>query len=582
MPEGSLPKDVEEVFGAQLKPGWHVTYAFEDADGCSKQVVRGRGGPKMVGPTKLAEGTRAVLVLIEPKSYNIALHVITGISKHGTDGYELPPFVVMIFGPRGLGFNNEFLTAQTNLQKAGADDVCIKPPMDDFDVGLSSSYLRARDKIAIAAQCQNDLDDYQSCVDKLQHSLWTQAPAYIPNFPTVQFAGPTELTPLTRVGDGFTLHEQLGAGITGSVHMVRNETTGQNEAMKFIAKGNVHHIRQVKDVAREIKLLSRLEHENVVQLYDFIHTTHFLVIHMEKAGSTNLFRFIKVNNGRLQVEKAQPVTVQLVQALTHCHERCVAHGDLKPENVAISVDGPNVHAKLVDFGSAMNSSRRCRGCRGTMPFMAPEIMIAFDYAPAPADVWSLGVLVLEMLCGLRKMNRIMGWSQHAVPHPRLAEGLAHVFGQPEALRDTLEDSSVTPDRPLLAALRGALVVTPVSTRWTAAQLARSEWLANGLGDALQEDVASAEALNGSTTGLENSEGGRQDVRASVAERDSPPDEAPSFKTEDGVSTAEELVEQARPELQEGEAAQTFQEHLAVAAVAVDKATEENVGTLQGS
>jgi serine/threonine protein kinase len=218
-----------------------------------------------------------------------------------------------------------------------------------------------------------------------------------------------------------------------------------------------------------------------VTCFGFIHATNFLLIRMEPAGGRNLFRYMCDNGGRCTVDRARSLGSQIAQAVNHCHERGVAHADLKPENVMVSKDC--LHAKLVDFGMAVDACGPRTDLRGTMPFIAPEILSEAPYTPAPVDVWALGVLILEMLCGTGKLNRMMLWPKNVSPKPQRHCELACFFpNQPESrarvICTALEADDVYPSCSIVSVLRGALDVDPAS-RLTAAQLAHSEWLSGG-------------------------------------------------------------------------------------------------------
>jgi serine/threonine protein kinase len=263
------------------------------------------------------------------------------------------------------------------------------------------------------------------------------------------------------------------------VYFATNQQARRIEAVKAIPKASLDSHDAVRAVLHEVNILRMLEHSNIAKCFGFTHTEHFLFIHMEPAGACNVFRYMRNNGGRFAVDQARSLGLQITQAVSHCHERGVAHADLKPENVMISKDG--LHAKLVDLGGAVDADVFRSDVCGTMPFMAPEIFLEAPYKPAPVDIWALGVMMLEMLCGVGKLNRMMSWPRKVAPSPRLQVELARFF-QPEsqsrALCMSLEADGVCPSCSLLTALRGALDVDPAS-RLTAAQLARSEWFSDG-------------------------------------------------------------------------------------------------------
>jgi serine/threonine protein kinase len=195
---------------------------------------------------------------------------------------------------------------------------------------------------------------------------------------------------------------------------------------------------------------------------------------MEYSGKRNLHRVIHRSGGFLSVKQSQNISAQVADAVAHCHTQGVAHCDVKPENIVLADSGISV--QLVDFGTAVLTNESCIGCQGTVCFMGPEILSGHAYEPAATDVWATGVVIMEMLCGSCKMNRVMGWNMDGLrPSPRLHAELVSFFERPEALRECLEDDHVVPTPDLLDLLQGALNIAP-ACRSTAAQLVSSQWL----------------------------------------------------------------------------------------------------------
>jgi len=164
--------------------------------------------------------------------------------------------------------------------------------------------------------------------------------------------------------------------------------------------------------------------------------------------------------------------------MAHCHARGVVHRDLKPENVVVSADGLTV--KVVDFGSASTVQAQ-HALVGTVPFMAPEVMSAqvrhFD--AARADVWSLGVLLLEMICGVDCIPKTLRWQKPCIPGPRLAADVGHFVADWARVRRMMERRtlfSLESSPGLEDLLRHALRLN-VTQRLTAAAVEGSAWLA---------------------------------------------------------------------------------------------------------
>jgi tRNA A-37 threonylcarbamoyl transferase component Bud32 len=461
-----------------LAPKFYPIYVFEDAIGRSMQWLWQEAGSTKMTASFLAvlpEGTNAILVLATPGSQGAVKQLFDCFCK--VDDH-VPPIVVMLFGPHdGADRCTAVLSAQAALLNAGAADVLIKPDGADLKIGLSMAALRVGSKLASEDVLERHIFHQNERIRKLQLTLWKQVRTSLPDFPQVQFECPEELGPGDQIGP-LMLQRVVGAGAAGKVYFATNERAKRIEAVKAVPKASLDTLQEVRDVLHEASVLRMLKHDNIVKCFGFIHATNFLVIRMEPAGGRNLFRYMCDNGGRCAVDRARSLGSQIAQAVNHCHERGVAHADLKPENVMVSKDG--LHAKLVDFGMAVDACGPRTDLRGTMPFIAPEILSEAPYTPAPVDVWALGVLILEMLCGTGKLNRMMLWPQKISPEPQHHGELARFFpNQPESrarvICTALEADDVCPSCSIVSVLRGALDVDPAS-RLTVAQLAHSEWL----------------------------------------------------------------------------------------------------------
>merc|ERR1711972_82850 len=128
----------------------------------------------------------------------------------------------------------------------------------------------------------------------------------------------------------------------------------------------------------------------------------------------DLFDFINLRGGKpLAQEVIQAISSSILSALAHCHWHDTCHRDLKPENIIVQKD---YTAKLVDFGCACPCHQpQGPRCIGTLPFIAPECLSGQSLDAAPADVWSFGVVVLEMMFGLDALSHFLGWQNYALP-----------------------------------------------------------------------------------------------------------------------------------------------------------------------
>jgi serine/threonine protein kinase len=154
-----------------------------------------------------------------------------------------------------------------------------------------------------------------------------------------------------------------------------------------------------------------VSHVNIVAGLNFVHGATNLYILMEMGGQRNLFRTIRAEGERgMPWPKLQPLLLQVAAGVAHLHEKSIAHCDLKPENVTISEDGC---AKIVDFGQAVDVTDEIPELtvpRGTMPFVPPEVMrLSAQWEPKAVDLWQMGVMFFEMLCGNYSFVELMDW-----------------------------------------------------------------------------------------------------------------------------------------------------------------------------
>merc|ERR1719270_2095580 len=224
------------------------------------------------------------------------------------------------------------------------------------------------------------------------------------------------------------LGQKLGEGSFGKVYVGRNEESGEMEAVKILSKRRIQDLCHVRDIWRETTLLQNLQHPGIVTVCGVLHTPQYICMRLELVGRRNLSKAQKEVGGRFAPDFFWDVGGQVAYALAYLHTRGVAHRDVKHENVVLrdAEEGSGPTIKLIDFGHAVEVRRAFaeRQC-GTMPFAAPEILRARepsvvwnpegDPDPCAVDVWTHGVLLLEMVCGLGAFNRMLGWPMQVEP-----------------------------------------------------------------------------------------------------------------------------------------------------------------------
>jgi aurora kinase len=396
---------------------------------------------------------------------------------------NLPTLIVVLLADPRISIRPEaMLEAQQAFYDLDADDVIIKSgSAEDLRLAVLLAIFRVDNWNKTRMQYEKHIreqDQHRAQLrDTHNRMFWSHVHCLFRNFPRMQRRyneGPPQ--PGSRVGDS-VIGCRLGAGKFGHVYHAKNRTTGLCEAVKVVAKSKLDDILFVRAIWNECRTLTKLSHENIIGLHEFVHAPDYIFIHMELAGRDNLFQIIRAAGGCLSNKVSQRYCGQLSSAVAHCHALGVAHCDLKPENIVISLDGQQV--KIVDFGCAMEMIGRISGLQGTMPFMAPEVLGRTPYEVAPVDVWALGVLLLEMLCGVGKLNRMLSWPSKVDSNSERACELEDYFNYSDAIPLALKQDKIPCHEGLVKLLRGVLN-TNFKKRWSAADIhsaciADSEW-----------------------------------------------------------------------------------------------------------
>ncbi|XP_062222046.1 CBL-interacting protein kinase 19-like [Phragmites australis] len=197
----------------------------------------------------------------------------------------------------------------------------------------------------------------------------------------------------------YELGRLLGHGNFAKVYHARHAETEENVAIKVLDKEKAVRSGLVPHIKREIAVLRRVRHPNIVQLFEVMATKTKIYFVMELVRGGELFS--RVSKGRLREDVARRYFQQLVSAVAFCHARGVFHRDLKPENLLVDENGD---LKVSDFGlSAVADQFRPDGLLhtfcGTPAYVAPEVLARRGYDGAKADVWSCGVILFVLMAG---------------------------------------------------------------------------------------------------------------------------------------------------------------------------------------
>ena len=198
----------------------------------------------------------------------------------------------------------------------------------------------------------------------------------------------------------YQVEGRVGVGATSTVWKARQPDTDRDVAIKELDPALVTDAGFLEHFRVEARLLASFDHPNIVRVYDFVEEPDAAWIVEEWVNGAGLDAVAA--QGRLSPEQALGVLRGALRGLAHAHESGIVHGDVKPANILVDVDGTS---KLVDFGLATPVDTPTQdddetAWSGTLGYIAPELTTGQTASPA-ADVYAAGVVLHELLTGDR-------------------------------------------------------------------------------------------------------------------------------------------------------------------------------------
>jgi serine/threonine protein kinase len=212
------------------------------------------------------------------------------------------------------------------------------------------------------------------------------------------------------IDEKYRLDSRIGVGGMGSVYRATRLLIGDSVAVKVLHAEQLHDPNTAERFRREAQAAARLKHPNAVAIHDFgVSSEGMVYLVMELVEGDTLRRLIK-EHGPLAPSAVSEILTQVCGALDAAHQQNIVHRDIKPDNIVVALTGTGPRVKVLDFGIArlrdlkvLNNLTQTGSVVGTPHYMSPEQCLG-EELDARSDIYSLGVVLYEMLAGIVPFN----------------------------------------------------------------------------------------------------------------------------------------------------------------------------------
>jgi len=196
------------------------------------------------------------------------------------------------------------------------------------------------------------------------------------------------------IGD-YAIGKLLGTGTFGVVKKGRHIKTKQEVAIKIVNKARTEKSGSTVLIEREISILKKVKHPNVIECFEVIETESNWYMIMELVTGGELLDYID-DRAWVSEKEASKFFTQIIAGVKYLHNTGIYHRDLKLENIMLD---DQLNVKIVDFGlSAFDEGKALKRQCGSIHYIAPEVLTG-PYNGAKADIWSCGIIFYAMVTG---------------------------------------------------------------------------------------------------------------------------------------------------------------------------------------
>lgn len=245
----------------------------------------------------------------------------------------------------------------------------------------------------------------------------------------------------------YEIVDEIGKGAMGVVYLARDPLIGRLVALKTFRIGYSVRDQELEQFRirfmREAQSAGILSHPNIVTIHDVVEQTEegLAFIAMEYVRGTTLKALLQ-SDQPMSLAFIVDLVAQIAEALDYAHAHRVIHRDVKPANILITADNK---AKITDFGIArLDTSNLTQEGQllGTPNYMAPEQTVGGSTIDARTDVYAVGVVLFEMICGQRPFQAedtlaLLGMHR-AAPIPKVADRVDHTVTLPPGTQDLID------------------------------------------------------------------------------------------------------------------------------------------------